>query len=372
MKIAMVGDYPLPGKSVYGGVERVVFNLSHALKKIKNMEVNVITISNELIDDFTVERGEVNVYYIPRRKPSSLSYIVRELPAIKRKIKEIDPDIVHVHGPHGVIQCINEYPMVVTIHGISWKETEFYHGLKWLIKPILHKYVLRKVKHLILINPYVETEVKKITKAKQYLIENPVEDRFFCIKNEEVEGKIFYLGVIAPRKDPLTLIKAIQLVKKQIPQVELNIGGKTTDGKYYQKILEFIKKKNLSTTVKFIGELTDEEIVREYAGCSIFCLPSCQETSPVSIAEAMAAGKPVIATRVGGIPWMIEEEKNGFLINPQDFKGLAKRIITLLSNERIREKMGESARETAKRRWRSSEIAKKTLHLYEKIIKNLG
>ena len=211
--------------------------------------------------------------------------------------------------------------------------------------------------------------MKNLTCAKKYFIDNPI-DNLFEINNQNKTPRIFYLGVINPRKDPLTLIKCINIINKEIPDVELRIAGKVTDMKYYNAIKEYTFNNNLTNNVSFLSKLEENEIKKEYSTCSLFCLPSRQETAPMVIAEAMACGKPVVATNICGIPYMIEDGKTGFLFDPGDVQKLAEKILVLLKDKNLRDKMGEEAKNVAKQRWNSDVIAKKTINTYLEILTN--
>ena len=367
MRIAMVGTYPQPQMPSSGGAERVTFILSHALKKLKDVEIDVVAVSEGTKEDYILDDDGVTVHFLSRKKPLFIS-VIREAFAIRRKIKTINPDIVHVHDPTWAFLFNNSYPLVVTIHGISWKETKFYNGIKWFIKPRFHEYILRRISHVIAISPYVEEELKKFSNIKRYMVEDPIDYNFFRIKDEETKGKIIFLGQISKLKDPLTLIKAIEIVRDRIPHVKLDICGRTRDIAYLQMIQKYIKERNLDKEVKILGNLKLKDVERELATCSLLCLPSQEETFGMCIGESMACGKPVIATRVGGVPWMIEDGKSGFLVNPKDPKAMAHHIIKLLEDDNLRLEMGKISRRIAEERWKPSKIAEQTLDVYRKVL----
>ena len=99
---------------------------------------------------------------------------------------------------------------------------------------------------------------------------------------------------------------------------------------------------------------------------------SRQEVAPMCIAEAMAAGKPVVATNICGIPYMVDNGKTGFLFEPRDVQPLTEKIIALLQDDDLRHKMGKRAKEVAKKRWSADIIAKKTVNVYKEILSREG
>jgi colanic acid/amylovoran biosynthesis glycosyltransferase len=100
-----------------------------------------------------------------------------------------------------------------------------------------------------------------------------------------------------------------------------------------------------SIAINFCGALSSEEVQKHYQRADIFVLPSLVEGWPTVLAEAMATGLPVIATRVGGIPEIISHESNGILIAVESVKEIKDTIKKLLDNAYLREKIGSKARE---------------------------
>lgn len=370
IKLLMFGPYPLPGKSPYGGVESVITNLVGGLRKL-NIEIEIINRTFDIRKDIEHENNGMKIHHFAKRRPKLITSLARDIPALKKKIRNINPDIVHSHAVDGVFASLNSFPTVYTIHGIVWKEVKFYKGIKGFFRGLIYKnmtnYVLKRTRHLILISPYVKEEVENLTNAKTYLIENPIREEFFNIVNREEENRIFCLGIIGSRKDQLTAIKSMLLVKKEFPDAELRIAGKVIDEQYFEEINEFILKNNL-TNVKFLGQLNTEQIKEEYSRCSLLVLPSKQETAPMVIAEAMSCGKPVVATKVGGISYMVEDNENGFLFEKGNDKILAEKIALLLKDKELRKKFGKKAKEIAEKRWKVEIIAKKHLQVYKEIL----
>ena len=103
---------------------------------------------------------------------------------------------------------------------------------------------------------------------------------------------------------------------------------------------------------------------REYAECALLALPPLQETAPVVILEAMAAGKPVVATDVGGVRDLIEDGRTGYVVPASDPSAMADRIRRLLSDEHARVEMGRQARLAAARRFRRDAVADRYRAIY--------
>lgn len=168
-----------------------------------------------------------------------------------------------------------------------------------------------------------------------------VDDRF----------KILIVGFFAARKGHETLLKAINLLKRN--DIILWIAGGDVWGGDSFDVTGYIKENNLNEYVKVFGRASDEVIHLLYENCDLFCLPAKTPPSgvveglPVALMEAMSYGKPVISTYHTGIPELVEE----VLIEENDFENLAKEIIRLKDDNELRAKMGERNRQIIEQRF---------------------
>jgi len=117
-------------------------------------------------------------------------------------------------------------------------------------------------------------------------------------------------------------------------------------------------------SVEIPGLVDTARIRHEIAKSRAVVLFSRQENSPTIIAQAMAAGKPVVASRVGGVPEMVEDGETGFLVESEDEVALSDRLQTLLKDEDLCLRMGGCAHEVARRRFMPAEVAAKTVEAY--------
>lgn len=159
--------------------------------------------------------------------------------------------------------------------------------------------------------------------------------------NYPYNGYILYVGMLIYLKGIHVLIKSMSKVVKQYPEQKLLIAG---DGEYRGELEKLVRAIKLEDNIVFLGHI-DQKILREYLqNCLVMVLPSFTEGLGRVIAEAMACGKPVIATKVGGIPELIRDGENGFLIQPNDSEGLADKIIYFIQNPSVAYEMGEKGK----------------------------
>ncbi len=130
------------------------------------------------------------------------------------------------------------------------------------------------------------------------------------------------------------------MVKTRHPEAKLVICGR--DKRMKKKLEELAKRLGIEEDVLFVGEVKRSDISYYFAACDVFVIPSLSEGMPNAALEAMACAKPIVATNVGGLPEIVIDGVNGFLVKPKDPEALAEKICILLDNEEMRLKMGKS------------------------------
>lgn len=151
------------------------------------------------------------------------------------------------------------------------------------------------------------------------------------------------------------LIEAIEIVRKEIPDIHLYIAGKGDDE---QNLKILVERLHLNDTVTFLrSTIPNHKMPALYAECDVYVQPSVIEPYGIAVVEAMACGKPVVGTRVGGMMDTIDEE-TGFLAEPRNSPRIAK-YIKILNDENKRKRMGISARKRAVEEFDWSRIAQK-------------
>lgn len=379
LKILILSDYPPPNGIIRGGIPRAVCNIVAELCKLdQSIEFHVCTFSSDVRSNITNKIDNLFIHYI--RLPIANypiiipNFLVQTL--VRNAIKEIKPDLIHLHGISKY--CI--YPLVklgfnptiITVHGVIHEESKTWNGVFGRYRAIvgrrLENYILRNAQHLIVVTPYVKNIIKSDTSSEISIIYNPVDEKFFNIKKNEVKNRILFVGGIEPRKGLQVLIEALKIVKKDIPDIMLHIVGNIRRRDYYKKILKNIKDDDLSKNIIFNGAISEEELIQEYSEAEIFILPSQEESLGIVLLEAMATGTSIIASNIGGIPYIIKDGLNGFLVDFGDYAEMAKYILVLLSDMKKRNAMGIVGKDMAKK-FHPKIIAMEHLQLYEKLLR---
>ena len=178
---------------------------------------------------------------------------------------------------------------------------------------------------------------------------------------------------IIPRKNVLWLVQAWAEVVKSVPGARLRVAGEVhTHPGYVEQVRRFVEEHGLQENVDLLGSLDQQQLLEEYARCSLVVLPSVQETSPVVVVEALAAGRPVVATRVCGLPFLVSDEDTGLLVKLGDTEAMTRALIRLLADDELRQRMGRRAREDAEGRFKIDVVARQTYEVYRQVIEKAG
>ena len=159
----------------------------------------------------------------------------------------------------------------------------------------------------------------------------------------EDEGYALYIGRLSKEKGIFNLIKAIS----QLKEGELRIAG---DGPEKEAIIQFIQENHLEDRIKLLGFLDKNGIKEQIRKCRFVVVPSIwYENCPYSVMETLAIGKPVIGADIGGIPELVQNQYTGITYKFDDIEELALNMNVLFSDEEVAERLGDNAKEQAKK-----------------------
>lgn len=183
------------------------------------------------------------------------------------------------------------------------------------------------------------------------------------------EKMVFFIGSLGTRKGVHDALRAVPLIKAEMPEMEFVFGGKVELGHEKEMIEELCRKATEEHGVQFPGLITGDTKLHYFKTASIFILPSYNENLPVSILEAMAMGLPVVSTPIAGVPEMMQDGINGFLIEPGDHEALADRIIKLMQDDDLRREIGERNVKNIQKNFHPRIFAQNVSQLYEDVLK---
>jgi glycosyltransferase involved in cell wall biosynthesis len=235
---------------------------------------------------------------------------------------------------------------------------------------LIERYNLRHTRHLISISRYVAKYFSRQLRPETqvYFVPNAIDDSFFNLPDTSNGQTILFAGRVILRKRVLDLVQAFAKIANQVPLAHLRLAGEySSEPSYVKSVRDFIRGANLEDRVHLLGALPEESVLREFASCDVLVLPSAQETTPMVIAQVMAAGKPVIATPVGGVEEMVSDGKTGILVDVGDTDRVAATLLRLLGDPVLRARLGGSGRKFALEHYGVDTVAGHTFEVYRSV-----
>ena len=343
-----------------------------------------------------------NGFFSKLKIAANLIYSTEAKYKIKKLINQENPDIAHIHNIYhqispSILPVLKEkkIPIVQTLH--DWKlicpsyrlyvkdkicekckNNQFYNSvLQRCIKNSLPSSLLNCIemyihKYMRIYEDNVDIFICPSNFIRDKMIEFGLNSRKMAVIPTGIDinnfqpiylnsGYFIYFGRLEKEKGIFTLLEAMRKVKKSSLWI---IGG----GLLEEKIKNIIKNNNLNN-VKFLGFVDEGKLSEIVQNAMFSIIPSeWYENASSAVVEAMAYGKPVIGSRIGGIPEQIEDGVNGFLFTPGDKDELANKINYLISNPELAISMGKSAREKVENKYTISIYYSKLMEIYNKAI----
>jgi len=356
LRICQISSCFIPS---HGGVETFVYNLSKSLVR-NGHQVKVITSSRgkppaayyEQIDGIEVVRYPEKHFFLetPLLFPIALQVLKENY------------DILHVHGVvPGLTELaiaigrLKKKPVLITYHCDAENNSRYISRAINTGYNLLVKYALPIIADKIVAttSSYAETSVglsrarDKLTiipcgVGEEYLQYGATHADVGALGNHH---RLLYVGKLHKYKGIKHLLAALKIVKREIPEVELTIVG---DGRERERLEALSRNLGLESNVSFVGWLPKRELLEAYMKSNAVVMPSInsrREAFGIVILEAMALGKPVIASKIPGPESVIEHGKDGLLVRPQSHTELAEAIIHLLRNEKLALAMGQNGKQ---------------------------
>lgn len=381
MRVALIGPYSGDEGRVGGGPEAVINGLAAGLRRQPGVDLHIVTLemARQLAGDETLALDGLTLHRLRLRRLPRWTLVRQNARALARTLREIAPDVAHAHSAgtyaDGALQ--SGAPTVVTVHGvireearqarqagISWRE-----DVAWRYETWYERHCLRRTREVIAISPYVVESYRGLTGARLHVVENPVAAAYFDLPDCSEPGAVLCAARIIQRKNILGLLQAFALLRQEMPSARLRLAGETSSERaYVEQCQRFVAENGLAGSVEFLGWLDEEALRREYSRCSLLALLSWAETAPVAIEQAMAAGKPVVASDVGGARYLVQEGVTGLLARPDDWRGQALALARLLGNRLSSQAMGAAARTAARARFHPDQVAAQTVAVYQQAI----
>jgi glycosyltransferase involved in cell wall biosynthesis len=367
MKIVIfVGGFP---PTALAGTELASYNIANCLAK-RGHEVHVITSGDPNLPEEYQEQGffvhRILEYSFKEAKIRIIGHIYNQFawrfypffyPFFYKYvvhfhslslIKKIQPDIIHIQqiemGLYGFFpKLFLKIPYVVYARGIDFSDINGFIEKRQL------KIALRKANALILLTDSMRKKFADYYHGPVYIIPNGIEmERFNNHSKEAARQKfgvgcgekiILYVGRLRDYKGIMYLISAMSKISRNDSTAKLVVVGGDQGEK--QNVERMIEELSLQEKIDLVGEKSPEDVLDYMVSADIFVLPSLREGFPNVFLEAMGSGLPIVSTNVDGLPEIIADGINGFLVPPKNADQLADKVCQLLSDTELREKISK-------------------------------
>ena len=333
------------GDGTPGGGTTAVLGLSRGLAR----RGITVTIASQR-DSYIVHEARKNCINVLEldfgRRRSSVSLAV----ALSRYIKDRRIAVTHAHGaraglPLSLLPAARRRPFVYTVHGFHYPGKSI--GIRHLARKAEYLCISRSDMTIFVSCHDREKAISddllrpKHASSVIYNGADMVEPVAGMIGAERFD--LAYLGRLHVQKDPLILPKILLALRPLRPTMAI-IGG----GECERQLHALISRAGLDDQVRFFGECSHARGLALLAQARIMLLPSLFEGMPMAIIEAMHLGIPAVASRVGGVPELVDDHKTGYLVEPRDVRGYAAGLRSLLHNQDLCHQMGALAKERAR------------------------
>lgn len=350
-----------------GGISSYLDTLSRGLMK-KGHRVWIATSGGNLVESLK-ESGVKHITLNIRTKSELDCRIYFSLLAVSRMIKKNKIDVIHAQTrvTQVMAACLNKLsgkPFVSTCHGFfkprlsrrmfpCWGERVI--AISEAVYEHLQKDFHVDSKRIVLIKNGIDLESFPLLTTQM----KEMKRRAFGLDNQPTIGIMARLSSV---KGHDVLIEAMRMVVAQFPQAKLLIVG---EGRLERKLKEMVREFKLSENVVFYPVVNQSSDMLSLF--DIFVMPSRQEGLGLSVMEAQAAGLPVVASKVGGLPSLIEDGRTGLLVPPDNPNVLAEAILLLLRNKDKAKEMGTRARDFIQKEFSSERMEEETVEVYKAV-----
>jgi glycosyltransferase involved in cell wall biosynthesis len=340
--------------------------------EIQDVEVHVISCLQEPVS--SPEKIAHNIYYhgllVPKPGWLRTGYqgCVR---AVRRKLKKIQPDIVHAQGTErdcSISAVFSGFPNVLTLHGNMRVLAKFHRAKPWSylgLAALLEHLALRRAGGVICITTYTEQNVRNLN-SRTWIIPNAVDPTFFSVTNERDEPPmILCIGLVCLRKNQNALLDALVPLSTEIDFRLLFLGNAPSDGAYVET---FFRKISQYPWASYGGFAVRDALKAALAKASLVVLPSLEDNCPMVVLEAAAAGVPVVAARVGGVPDLVEHQVNGLLCSPVDAGSIRDCVRQALTGRDQAKAFAQEGKRQAQERFHPVLIARRHTAIYRELL----
>lgn len=379
------------------GVAVYTYLLSKNLARL-GCEVHVFGVSKNVDKKAVFIQEGVTFHCLPDTKaewkPSRfLLFLKRMTKAISTQLQDQRFDVIHGQGMCAGAVALAEHlglksRYVATIHTVGydeqivttqdyWKSGFYLTSLCNLLMPLP---MVKLYGNLVYNKMDMNISISEYNKHRASLVYNIPLDRIITIppviddalfdvplrsdSSQSDRPLLLYVGRLAPRKGVQFLVRAMPKIVERFPKINLTIVGR---GSFEGYLRDLARELGMQDFITFLGFVERKELHKIYASAEVVALPSLFEGVPQVLFEAMAAGKPVIASAVQGIPEIIKHGFSGLLVKPGSVSSIVNAVTLSLADRNLAKQLGRNARQTISKDYTGKAIARKILAVYERL-----
>ena len=304
--------------------------------------------------------------------------------AVRKKLREIKPDLVHAQGTErdcAISAVLSPYPKILTIHGnlrLIKKQVGFRPFSAMWLQSYLEGLVVPRFAGVICITNYTREAVEREV-PKTWVVPNAVEPSFLELGQQRFSDNssrpstldsrppcpvILCVANIDERKNQNAFIRALDPLAKKM-SFEVRFFGGCGGSDYGREFRELIASR---PWCHYGGMLGREELRSQFEQADMLALPTHEDNCPMVVLEAMASGVPIMASKVGGIPDLIDGVRAGLFCYPCDPESFRVGVKRVLEDSEHAQRMASAAHDDAMRRFHPKVIARKHLETYREIL----
>jgi glycosyltransferase involved in cell wall biosynthesis len=381
LRLAMFAPYPASAVLPENWIVKKYRSAEHAASWIQNLcrelatrddlQIRVYVHTRAVRRRYEMRQERLEFVFLPKVEPARFDPFYLYIPArwtIRREIRTYQPDVIHAHGTEGwcgLLAVEQPVPSIISIQGIMAALSEHLGGaaLRRWISISLEEKAIRRARALIAKTIFAETWARSLNSTCLIRrIPNALNPAFLNVRPTYQQSLALCIG-------SLTHLKGVDLVLRAFarlstPQARLAIIG---DGPLRASLEKLASELGVRSRVEFTGRLEPAAIAEKMAAARVLMFGSRMDTAPNVVLEAHAAGLPVVATRAGGIPELVEHGRDGYLVPKDDPAAMAEATEQLLDWPEQCQRFGQAGREKVARLHNPQRIADLHVEYYRDV-----
>jgi glycosyltransferase involved in cell wall biosynthesis len=374
--VFLTNEYPKQGES-HGGIGTFVKFLAESLVS-KGVTVSIVGINDCLLNENT-ENNNVSIYRL-RKSNWKLGKFYHHNRKIQNKLKEI-----HAQNPIDIVEGSElnfaffpkktPYKKLIRLHG-GHHFFALEQGKKTAIwRSFQEKRSFKTADYFVAVSNFVGNQTKKYLNYNFNFktIFNSINLSAFYESNTTLEkqSKLVFIGTVCEKKGIDKLILALPEIKKNHPEITLDIVGRdwfSKDGKSYTKYLKSIIDDDVRERVKFLGSVPYDALPKIIESSQVCVFPSIVESFGLTIIEAMAMGKAVAASNIKPFKEIVANSNSVSFFKPNSIEDISEKISVLLSDKQIRDANGKKSRKHINKMFETNKILDDNINFYKSIL----